>query len=170
MTNTSQALVAERHWKRPDIIHIDVPSGFVSRLVRKDWVERRLGEGWELYKKKDNDKQETASMDGRVHYRGLIVMLMPKNMAEERNQYYIDRHTQRLRSGLSGATMNSEAEKINSAQKGNLTGAIGRSMIQEGLIRKDGSSDTERIKHFDGQKKQFNTLEEAEQSRKGGNK
>ena len=141
----SIALVKE--WKRPDKIGIDKEPGWRYRWVRKDQVNRRLaeGNGWEFVRDVSlKDQPETLSMDGANHYRNLILMRLPEDLAQQRDQFYVDKFNRRLRASAAGSSLNDLTRRASAGlgedEHGNPAfGMLGRTVIKDGSIQ-DGAA------------------------------
>lgn len=124
-------LVTQRQWQAPDKLKIRQDPAKAYRYVTKETVEHRIDEGWVV-----------EMLDGKPrHYRGLILMSMPKSMADERNKYYRDIHARRIRAVARGGAMQSvhKAATSSSNNSAELAGTIGRGLdLQEGTVTTDG--------------------------------
>lgn len=67
---------------------------FRLRWVRKDQVEKKLAEGWEIVKESPEEISpektiiDGSPIDGVVRKRGLILCRMPEDMAKARAEYF----------------------------------------------------------------------------------
>jgi hypothetical protein len=130
-----------KEWKSPDKLIIDRKPGWRYHYVRKDQVARRLeeGNGWEICYKNKQQNPESTSMDGACHYRGLILMCMPEDLAKQRDAWYINKHQKRLRASASGASLVAAAKKASGNMidsHGNpLTGVLGNTVITDEVVK-----------------------------------
>ena len=143
--------VVVREWKRPRPLtpkHLD--PNFTYRYARKDWVKRRLEEnnGWEVDMGNGNFSTEAGNIDKATHYRGLILMRLPKDIAAQRNKFYTDIHHRRLRAAATGAGISAASADANREVAGALTSVSGKSTIQTVVSNAQGSHTVEN-KTFD---------------------
>lgn len=147
----SGAVTEVKHWKRPDLMEIKREKGWGYKYVRKNDVDRRLLEGWEVCRDGEKKDHETSNkLDGAQHHRGLILMRMPQHMVDERNAYYLAKHQRRIRAAGSGSKLSIRAGDVNretgsgTDAKGNeLTGTIGKGLtIKSGVTTEEGITHT----------------------------
>ena len=140
-------ILTQKQWQAPDKLRIKREAGMAYRYIRKSDVERRLDEGWEIVNSPLKEKSEGGPMDKAQHYRGLILMRMPQHMADQRNQYYLDKHNRRVRAVARGGGMPSidkAATKDGNNRGGDLAGAIGKGLtIVSGSISTEGVSSSQ---------------------------
>lgn len=143
MSETQPVLTTQRHWQRPDQLQIRREQGWAYRYFKKPDVERRIDEGWEIVASKLKERNEGGPVERAQHYRGLILMRMPQHMADERNQYYIDKHNKRVRAVARGAHFTSMAKAATHAggnEGGDLAGVIGKGLVMRtGSVEADGT-------------------------------
>lgn len=147
------ALMAQKHWQAPDNLRFfSKDPAFVYRGIKKVDVPRRLDEGWEIATdERLPAKQGEGPTDRALHYRGLIIMRMPRHMGEERNAYYRNLHQRRLRAVARGAHMSSVArartsEGAERADGSSLAGVIGGGLkVHQGVVTKEGLTHTDNI-------------------------
>lgn len=81
-------------WQPPSTIDVFKKKlGMRYKWCKKDWIEKRLSEGWKVTSKLDSSGKEVnvpynLSIDSTYQHRGLILCEMPEEMAESRNAYY----------------------------------------------------------------------------------
>lgn len=136
-------LTEVKQWQRPDQLQIKREKGWGYKYFRKNDVERRMLEGWEVCNKGEKDSHETNPLDRAQHYRSLILMRMPIHMIEQRNNFYLEKHRRRLRASAKGAAVAGEAARVNSATGNDgpekLTGAIGKGLtLKQGVVTNEG--------------------------------
>lgn len=132
-------MTGQRHWKRPDQLQVHKEPGWGYKYIRKEDVERRLAEGWEVCKKSEKVLNETGRTDSSQHYRGMILMRMPQHMVDERNKFYRDKHLKRVRAVAGASSLRDKADDINKGVGGDLTGALGKGLVlKEGVRTHDG--------------------------------
>ena len=90
----------KRHWVKPEVLPtVEVEDGYTTRWVRISTlgvtdasnISSKLREGWEPVKAEeaphivsDNDEK----FEGNITQGGLMLCKAPKELAEERNEYY----------------------------------------------------------------------------------
>ena len=134
-------MTTQTHWQRPDKLRVKPRLGFRPRFINKADVERRQDEGWVLDDKASLVRPEAGPIGRAGHYRSMVLMWMPEHMAEERNQFYRDKHNRRLRAVARGAGMTSVAKAATSDNRdaASLAGTIGKGLqISEGTVTNDG--------------------------------
>lgn len=136
----SATIVGQRHWQPPDQLSIKKKAGWAYRYFRKADVERRLAEGWEVCRQEEKILKETGRTDSTQNYRGLILMMIPQHMADERNNHYKNLHNRRIRASGKGLGMTARAQDVNQeSNKSNLTGTIGKGLeLKEGVVTEEG--------------------------------
>ena len=151
-----------REWRQPKPTRINEEPGWRYRYIRKDQVNRRLeeGNGWEIVKQQlMKDRPEAASMDGGTHYRGHVLMRIPLHIAEQRDQFYRDKHARRLAASAKASAMVEAGRRINAGQEGNLTGVIGKTVVQS-VVHNDGMVVSKTTQSFDSQEVTQSDMEE----------
>jgi len=136
-------IMEQRQWQKPDMIAVTKKDPrFGYRYFRKDRVDAAQDEGWEVVRKGTTDLKtsEATSSDGAIHYRGLILMRMPRQMVDQRNAYWQERHQKRLRAAGVASGMSQAAEKINDKTGEKITGTVGTVVIKSGVKMEDGST------------------------------
>lgn len=147
----SASLVGQRQWQSPDQLQIKREPGFGYRYIKKLDVERRVDEGWEIVASPLRAHKEGGPVEKAQHYRGLILMRMPKEMIDQRNAHYHNLHKRRLRAVARGAHMtsvlNARTSEGGETEDGRpLAGAIGRGLVvHQGVNTNDGLKHTDNI-------------------------
>ena len=98
---TREKSARKRHWVKPEVLPtIEVEDGYATRWVRISTlgvtdasnVSSKLREGWEPVKAEDYTHIVTDDSDerftGNITIGGLMACKAPKELAEERNEYY----------------------------------------------------------------------------------
>ena len=98
---TREKSARKRHWVKPEVLPtIEVEDGYATRWVRISTlgvtdasnVSSKLREGWEPVKAEDYPHIVTDDSDerftGNITIGGLMACKAPKELAEERNEYY----------------------------------------------------------------------------------
>jgi len=117
-----------KSWKPAKVLEIPEKfkdSRFVYRWVDRDRignVRKKLSEGWEIDSeltkklvKLPKTLQDGSNLDSTFHIRELILMRLPKELAEARRKYYAER---------SGDTLSAEKEKYRRQSDGRSYGDI----------------------------------------------
>ena len=91
----------KRHWVKPDVLPtIEVEDGYEPRWVRISTlgvtdasnISSKLREGWEPVKAEDHPEILSDNSDerftGNITIGGLMACKAPKELADERNEYY----------------------------------------------------------------------------------
>ena len=91
----------KRHWVKPEVLPtIEVEDGYATRWVRISTlgvtdasnISSKLREGWEPVKAEDYPHIMTDDSDkrftGNITIGGLLACKAPKELADERNEYY----------------------------------------------------------------------------------
>lgn len=144
-------MMGQRHWQAPDQLRIKKDPAFGYRYIKKADVERRLDEGWEIVPSAVKEKNEGGPVEKAQHYRGLILMRMPKEMIDQRNKHYHDLHERRLRAVARGAHMTSvvsarTADGVETEDGRPLAGTIGAGLtVHQGVHTDAGLTHTDNI-------------------------
>ena len=129
--NNMPEIQSVRHWTPPNKIGINKKPGFRYRWMRKSDVEMRKDEGWILAPKNHMNLPEVTSIDGAAHYRSMILMMLPEDMAKDRDAHYVDKHARRVRAAVQGASLADAADKLNAKFGGKVFGTdLGKTVIQ----------------------------------------
>ena len=144
----AEIAVMARDWKRPDQIDCQKDTRFKYRLVTEDKVRYWKNQGFVIDTSNAMFQQENQPMAAGVsRYRGLILMKCLKQVAEQRAQHYIKIQSDRMRSAVKGATVTTAAGKVNAGRDEEVTGAIGKVVIQEVLTNTRGQTFTSKKTH-----------------------
>lgn len=85
------SIAVKKEWQRPDPLRVDGKDPSKAyRFVDKNKLEQRKYEGWKPVEAGTVGYANPDSEDnsGKVQYRELILCEMPKEKAEERNEFY----------------------------------------------------------------------------------
>ena len=98
---TREKSARKRHWVKPEVLpHIEVEEGYTTRWVRISTlgvtdasnISSKLREGWEPVKAEDHPEILSDNSDerftGNITIGGLMACKAPKELADERNEYY----------------------------------------------------------------------------------
>ena len=98
---TREKSARKRHWVKPEVLPtIEVEDGYATRWVRISTlgvtdasnISSKLREGWEPVKAEDYPHIMTDDSDkrftGNITIGGLLACKAPKELADERNEYY----------------------------------------------------------------------------------
>ena len=98
---TREKSARKRHWVKPDVLPtIEVEDGYEPRWVRISTlgvtdasnISSKLREGWEPVKAEDHPEILSDNSDerftGNITIGGLMACKAPKELADERNEYY----------------------------------------------------------------------------------
>ena len=98
--DTRETKARKRHWVKPDVLPaVDVGDGYVPRWVRISTlgvtdatnVSSKLREGWEPVKAEDHPEilsDRSERFESNITQGGLLLCKAPREMVEERNDYY----------------------------------------------------------------------------------
>lgn len=81
-------------WKQARILTgVKIRDGFTGRWCRMDTIDKKLAEGWEFVKGAADTNAPITLIDGTkinncIRRRNLILMEMPNEMVESRNEYF----------------------------------------------------------------------------------
>lgn len=149
---SAPVITGQRHWQAPDKLRIRREPGWAYKYMRKQDVERRLDEGWEIVVSDIQEGKPDASLVERAkRHRSLILMRMPTEMRDERNAHYREKHNRRVRAVARGAHMsavrNAATSAGHSTEDGRtLAGTIGAGLqARQGVVTKEGLTHTDNI-------------------------
>ena len=84
-------------WKPASLLTVtNKDANFTYRWIRKENLEKALLEGWALVRTVSSSKEggpkptlvDGSSLDSTIQKRNLILVRMPKTMAQDRNDFY----------------------------------------------------------------------------------
>lgn len=138
------AKVTVTEWKRPDDLSIPDrfrQEGYRYKWCRKDRLQFRLNEGWEIVPIKDGQllkgNPDGVNMDNAYHMRELILCRMPEALAKQRDAYFRNKAEEPMKQiqRTAKAVINSSAGKANQASN-NQRGTEGEEFTRaEGSVK-----------------------------------
>lgn len=127
-----------RHYRPPDpVAGYKRDPNFVYRFCDKTRAGRLQvlqNQGWEIvHGAGEVDRKDGGtSMDQGTHYRGLILLRMPRPMGEERDQHFKDIALKRQRAVEALLKLSEKSDKINRDAGEKMTSAFSRLLIKKG--------------------------------------
>lgn len=137
--STPAAVTKQRQWQPPSLNDYNAQHpGWAHRFVdkrRKDRLDKFLQEGWVIapYGKEGEEGNRptgASSMDQAVHYRGLVLMRMPIDMARQRNKHWRDKGNRLLKAAAAVEKVAAASRSVNKTAGTPLTSAFAEATVR----------------------------------------